>query len=190
MSGKIFQLKIETDYSELNICRRVLLTSTSSLLKLHETIVVIFGFEGNLPFGFYEFYEFGDNCNEITNKNNYNQISISKAFNKIKCINYTYDFSNCWDFKITLEKILDEDNSLPHPLCIDSEGGMILDGVGGEYGYRIIADLCRRKINSRKNGLIHSDQNFETLEDEYKDFDPDAFDINTVNLKLSSIPNE
>ena len=58
---------------------------------------------------------------------------------------------------------------------------------GGEYGYRIIADLCRKKIISRKNGSIDFYLDSETLEDEYKDFDPDAFDINSVNLKLSSI---
>lgn len=187
VSDEIYQLKIETKYSELNISRRLLLPSTSSLLKLHKTIIIIFGFKGNLPFGFYKSYEIGDECNEIGDRGNYSKISISKAFDHFNCIEYTYDFCNCWDFKITLEKILKKDTLLSYPCCIDSKGGMILDMGGGEYGYRIIADLCRKKILSRKNGSIDFYLDSETLEDEYKDFDPDAFDINSVNLKLSSI---
>lgn len=174
MTNKIFQLKIETKHIKPNIWRKVLVPSTLSFNELHEIIMIIFGFEGYHLFMFHELGE-SDNCNSI---------EISKVFNCFKIINYTYDFGDCWEFKITLEKTVEKDNSLNYPCCIKSKGGIMLEDCGGEYGYKIITDWCRTKSKASKRILIDYYCDPEALEP-YANFDPDAFDMNDANTQLS-----
>lgn len=174
MSNKIVQLKIETKHIRPNIWRKILVPSTISFNELHEIIMILFGFEGYHLFSFHELGESVD----------YSTIKISKGFECFKIINYTYDFGDCWEFKITLEKTVEKDNSLNYPCCIKSKGGMMLEDCGGEYGYKIITDWCRTKSKSSRRILIDYYCDPEALE-QYADFDPDAFDVNEANTTLS-----
>lgn len=176
MSEKIFQLKIETKRIKPNIWRRILIKQTSSLQNLHEAIMILFGFD---DCHLYEFFEIGEHvdCAEI---------SLSKSFEFYKILNYIYDFGDYWEFKITLEKSLEQDVSLTYPHCIKSKGGMMLEDCGGEYGYIIITDWCRNKTKSAKKVLIDYYGDPEAL-DQYADFDPDAFDINESNAELATL---
>ena len=135
--------------------------------------MLLFGFEG---YHLFEFHEMGENidCSEIP---------ISKPFECFKILNYTYDFGDCWEFKITFEKIIQKDNLLSYPRCIKSKGGMMLEDCGGEYGYKIITDWCRNKTKSSRRILIDFYGDPEALE-QYADFDPDAFDMNETNAEL------
>jgi hypothetical protein len=172
MSDEIFQLKIEAKHIKPNLWRRVLLTSTTTLLQLHEIIMILFGFEG---YHLFEFHEMGDiDCSKT---------KLSKSLEHFIILNYTYDFGDCWEFKITLEKTLKKDNSTIYPCCIKSKGGMMLEDCGGEYGYKIITDWCRNKTKSSRRVLVDFYGDPEALE-QYADFDPDRFDINEANVEL------
>lgn len=105
MSDKILRLKIETKHIRPNIWRKILVPPTLSFNALHEIIMILFGFEGYHLFSFHELGESVD-CSKV---------NISKVFECYKTVNYTYDFGDNWEFKITLEK----NNSLNHPCCIN-----------------------------------------------------------------------
>ena len=174
MTNKIVQLKIETKHIKPSIWRKILVPFTISFNELHEIIMILFGFEG---YHLFSFHELGESVDCSTT-------NISKVFECSQIINYTYDFGDCWEFKITFEKTIEKDNSLNYPCCIKFKGGMMLEDCGGEYGYKIITDWCRTKSKSSRRVLIDYYCDPEALE-QYADFDPDSFDVNEANTQLS-----
>jgi len=174
MTHSIVQLKIETKHIKPAIWRKVLIQSSRSFNELHETIMILFGFEGVHLFSFHELGDSAD-CSSI---------KISNALESFKKIHYTYDFGDCWEFKITFEKTVANDNALTYPFCIKSKGGMMLEDCGGEYGYKIITDWCRTKSTSSKRILMDYYCDQDALE-QYADFNPDVFDRKEANSQLS-----
>lgn len=178
MAHSIVQLKIETKHIKPAIWRKVLIPANRPFDALHEIIMILFGFEG---YHLFSFHELGDSAD-------CSSIKISNVLESFKTIHYTYDFGDCWEFKITLEKTVAKDNALTYPLCIKSKGGMMLEDCGGEYGYKIITDWCRTKSKSSRRILMDYYCDQDALE-QYADFNPDAFDMNEANKQLRLLTN-
>jgi len=138
--------------------------------------MLLFGFEG---YHLFEFHGVGE-------RTECSKIKLSQSLNSFGHLNYTYDFGDCWEFKITLEKTLPKDSEASYPCCIKSKGGMMLEDCGGGYGYKLITDWCRKKTKSSKKVLLDFYGDPEALE-EFSDFDPDAFDINEANKRINEM---
>lgn len=94
---------------------------------------------------------------------------------KIK-FEYVYDFGDCWEHSIIVEKILEEDNTKQYPVCIDGERACPPEDCGSIWGY---AELM--KIRKNKNHSKYREMIVEWLGEDY---DPELFILDWVNAKL------
>ena len=90
-------------------------------------------------------------------------------------IEYEYDFGDGWVHEIKLEKILPADNTMKSPVCTDGALACPPEDCGGIWGYAQMLEALKDP---------HHEQHEETLEWIGEEFDPELFDIETVNKLL------
>ncbi len=100
-----------------------------------------------------------------------------------KQFTYTYDFGDCWDHTVLLEKILTLDPKQFYPVCLKGKRACPPEDSGSIFGYY-------HKLNVLKN------PDHEEYEDIYgwmpPEWDPDFFDLEYTNkwLKKGKIPDD
>ncbi|HIE45615.1 MAG TPA: plasmid pRiA4b ORF-3 family protein [Flavobacteriaceae bacterium] len=175
---KIYQLKIHLspNYIKPPIWRRVLVKSDITFYELHQIIQVAMGWTNSHLWDF----NFGDFSITMPSKDDdwrdvvdANSIKISKLLNKEKDkINYTYDYGDSWEHKITLEKIVVEDKKQIYPVCIKGKRACPPEDCGGSWGYESMLETI-----SDKKHPEHEDM----LEWIGGGFDSEEFEIDDVN---------
>jgi len=89
---------------------------------------------------------------------------------------YTYDFGDNWEHEILLEKSEKRVDGIEYPVCIGRKRACPPEDCHGSWGHM---DLLEAVFDPKHK------QHEEILEwlgiDTPKDFDPDEFDIETVN---------
>jgi hypothetical protein len=175
---KIYQLKIhlEPNYIKPPIWRRILVKSDFTFMDLHKIIQVSMGW-ANAHLWDFDFNGISlgipsedDDWRDIVNAN---EIKLDKLFKKEKdTILYTYDYGDGWDHKITLEKILTEDDKTHYPICIKGKRACPPEDCGGSWGYENLLGIIADKKNEEYNEMI------EWLGG---GFNPEEFDIEDVN---------
>jgi hypothetical protein len=88
---------------------------------------------------------------------------------------YEYDFGDSWLVTITVEKVMPAGEG-PYPVCIKGKRAGPLEDSGGVYGY---SEILYKLENPE-----HSEHE-ETVEWAGEGFDPEAFDIDEVNVCLA-----
>jgi len=86
---------------------------------------------------------------------------------------YTYDFGDGWDHTIKLEKILPREKGRQYPNCLKGKRACPPEDCGGVGGYKNLLEI----ISDPKHEEY--DEYMEWLEE---DFDPEAFDIHSVEF--------
>ena len=73
---------------------------------------------------------------------NADETAISDYFKSVgdKCV-YTYDFGDCWELDVLLEKI--ENDGICDPFCITGKGLCPPENCGGVYGYERLKELAK-----------------------------------------------
>jgi hypothetical protein len=91
---------------------------------------------------------------------------------------YEYDFGDMWEHMLVVEDILEYKPNMKYLACLTGERACPPEDCGGPYGYadllETIADPSHEDYQDMKMWLG-------------KDFNPDRFDIEKVNLKLKSM---
>lgn len=91
---------------------------------------------------------------------------------------YTYDFGDCWEHNIHLEKILPKDSSIKYPICIAGQRACPPEDCGGVGGYeellRIIKDPRHEEYASM-------------LEWVGREFNPEEFHCKDVHFEVPKI---
>ena len=91
---------------------------------------------------------------------------------------YRYDFGDDWRHEIVLEQVLPARHSVSHPICLDGQGHGPPEDVGGVLGYEeFLRPLSYRYLLEYR----------PTRKWAGGDFDPDEFDLETVNSALSTM---
>jgi hypothetical protein len=110
---------------------------------------------------------------EITD---YRKIKLDSvmSFPKAKII-YEYDFGDGWEHSVVLEKIVPREKSTYYPVCMDGKRNCPPEDCGGPGGY---ADLLEITGNPK-----HEEYR-EMIEWLGEGFDPEEFDIDTINELL------
>jgi len=88
----------------------------------------------------------------------------------------TYDHGDNWQHRVKVEEILPPDPELRSPICLAGHNACPPEDVGGDPGY--IESLAALNNASRED---HHQQ----LEWCVGSFDPDAFDLDAINERLS-----
>lgn len=176
---EIYQLKITVN--EVPDMERIIwIKSTTSFFDLHDTIQWLFGFDNSHLFEFYATRHGTRISDGIDDARLAYRVRLSSEFKKTKKMYYTYDFGDCWELTISLQKILPYDNTLSYPVCISGKGGMLIEDCGGSYSYNLIAAWCRNKTKENRAALLEQYDDEEILED-YRNFLPDQFNREKIN---------
>lgn len=183
----IYQIKITLRDSKPPIWRRLLISSETTLTKLHRIIQVAMGWEdahlhafringerysAPLPYDPGHLQEMGM---KSTNRKKLNTL-VSGEGDKFT---YEYDFGDDWQHEIKIEKVLPPDPNQPLPVCIKGVRACPPEDVGGIGGYYY------RFLEAIKD----PDHDEHAMYTEWigGDFDPEAFDLDAVNLRLKMI---
>lgn len=176
----VYRLKIALDETSPRVWRRVQVSNLMTLAELHRAIQGMFGWENShmhcfdttagrfaaLRRSVADDGEFGDA----------DKVFLHEAFAKEKKILYTYDFGDCWQHDIVLEKRLPPAPGVRYPFVEAGSRGAPPDDCGGPGGYDHLCDL-------KANGALTEDDR-DLLQSAGRNFDPAVFDLATCNKRL------
>jgi hypothetical protein len=210
---QIFQLRITLNDSRPPIWRRVAVPSDITLGELHEVIQIVMGWMGGHLHHFIlrnkklkpspqemarrfqqdawdedflgrmrgERYfvtkvtPWGDPT-EMEGEDE-NAVTLAEVCPKVKSkLIYEYDFGDGWEHTIEVQKIVEPEPGVEYPICLAGKKACPPEDCGGVWGYyEMLAAV------EDPNHEMHEEYT-EWLSD---DFDPEAFDLDEVNMVLA-----
>lgn len=172
---KIYQLKITLKDSQPPIWRRVQVPGDVSLAKLHRIIQEVMGWSDSHLHQFLvgaTYYGVPD-PDDLSETKNEKSVRLGELVTKPRQrLLYEYDFGDDWEHEVVVEKILDADPGVRYPVCLGGARARPPEDCGGIFGYADFLEAIRDPKH---------EQHDEMLEWIGGEFDPEAFDLETVN---------
>jgi hypothetical protein len=179
-SNQIYQIKVTLDGTHPPIWRRILLPAHTTLLKLHDILQIVMGWEDyhlhmytieGLIYGDPADDEYGDL--ETINEANY---KLSQVIHREgQRFSDEYDFGDSWDHTLLVEKIFSPQEGVHYPLCQKGKRACPPEDVGGVWGYENFLEAIRDPGH---------DEHEEYLAWVGGEFNPEAVDLEEVNTRL------
>jgi len=180
-----YQLKVSLLYCAPPIWRRIQVPGSMTLAKLHDVIQFSMGWTdthlhqfmvGN---NFYAPQDEEDDRGEIKALDETKFKLCELEADMRQRFMYEYDFGDGWRHEIKIESIAASgEKPLKHPVLLAGEHACPPEDIGGPPGFE---DFLAA-INDPGN------ENYEDMRDWYgSDFDPDFFEIDTINRLLKKI---
>ena len=180
---KIARLKITLDDVEPRVMRRVYVPFDIRLDRLHLVIQVAMGWTNS------HLYEFrlGETGWSIPNRDfpddaqDARKASLATLLTEYgkKKFDYIYDFGDCWEHTIAVEKILESLPEQEYPCLIEAQGNCPPEDVGGYPGYEELLAAKADPTHERR-------QEFEDWMD-LNAFDPKTPDTAFIKLALKAL---
>jgi hypothetical protein len=178
----LLQFRLSVKDVKPEIWRKVLVPSDTTLERLHSILQVLMGWRNKHLYAFVinkKRYSLPDEADGDIGKRNPVQAKLSKVFtNKNEPITYEYDFGDGWQIDLSSEAVSNDLEQKQATLCIEGSRHGPAEDTGGSKGYMEKARIYdnpqhRRYAEIRK--LIGPN------------FDPEAFDIMSINERLRNI---
>ena len=178
--AQVFQIKVTLDGVRPPIWRRILAPGTTTLLKFHDILQSVMGWQDShlhrftidgQSYGNTEIDEWGDLGIRSEARYKLGQL-ISEAGARF---HYEYDFGDSWEHTLLVEKIQPPKPGERYPLCLAGKRACPPEDVGGVWGYQTFLEA----ISNPKHA-----EHEEYLEWVGGEFDPDFFDVELVNAQL------
>lgn len=185
-TAPIYQIKITLIDSKPPIWRRLLISSETTLNKLHDIIQVAMGWTDSHLHAFRingeEFsapmpYDPG-HLAEMGMKSTHRKKLSTLVTGKGDTFFYDYDFGDDWRHQIIVEEVLPPDPKQPLPVCIEGKRACPPEDVGGIWGYDDFLEAI---------GNPNHPEHEMYVDWAGEDFDPEAFDVAEVNSELKSL---
>ncbi len=179
---KVYQLKISLKGVKPPIWRRVQVVADTTLFELHEIIQITMGWWDShlhqfIIHGEYFGTPHPDYYIEVTDEINIRLLDVINA-EKEKFI-YEYDFGDSWEHVILVEKILSNDPKIKYPVCLKGKRSCPPEDCGGIWGYYNFLEIIQNPDHPEYNEMS---ERWDAGE-----FDPEAFDLDQINMRLSLI---
>jgi hypothetical protein len=91
---------------------------------------------------------------------------------------YEYDFGDGWLHQVLVEKVLPPEPGQSYPVCVKGRRACPPEDVGGMWGYQDFLEAIQDP---------NHEEHEEYLEWVGGEFDPEAFDLDGVNVALSDL---
>ena len=126
-----------------------------------------------------------DKINEILHKIEQNnpvvKFDVNTKINQLiksekQKFTYVYDFGDSWEHTVTVEKIIEKDQSKKYPICLEGERACPPEDCGSVPGYYNLMKIRKNKKHPEYKGLI--------VEWLGEDYDPELFVVDWVNARL------
>ncbi len=180
-SRDVYQLKVVLRDIRPPIWRRLLVADTT-LDRLAEFIITAMGWYGGHLHGFYirgEQYGTPDPEWGLDWMLDESRARMSKViFPGDKKFIFEYDFGDGWEHDVMIEKMLPYDKDVHYPVCLKGRRACPPEDVGGVWGYEEFLEAIGDRNHSRHEELI------EWIGG---GFDPEEFDLASVNLDLQEV---
>ncbi|HTO89962.1 MAG TPA: plasmid pRiA4b ORF-3 family protein [Candidatus Sulfotelmatobacter sp.] len=179
-AAKVYQLKVSLANIRPAIWRRLLLRDDATLLELHRALQVVMGWQGyhlhrfETPAGV-----FGKLDREVPEFQDERKARLRDVLPKPgSTITYEYDFGDGWEHRVRLENILPADPGLTHARLVAGARAAPPDDCGGISGYEHLLEVLADPAH-----LEHE----ELREWVGGSYDPEAFDLNSLNRALKRV---
>ncbi len=179
----MYRLKVTLKHSKPPIWRRLLVDGDASLGDLHDIIQVAMGWDDDHLHFFLVgdvYYGQRDGFMALDDPEAVEEDSVrlrDVAAVEGGRFTYEYDFGDGWVHIILVEKILPRDPEQKLPVCLKGVRACPPEDIGGIWGYYDFLDA----LNDPQHPS--HDRYMEWA----KDFDPEAFDLEAVNARLSYV---
>ncbi len=177
-SDTIYQLRVGLQSSEPHIWRSVQVPADMTLGDLHTILqIVMEWYEEHL----HEFEirggRFGSEAatdgtpwmDAVVDEDRVKLIQLALTLGAT--FTYTYDFGDDWVHIIEVEKVLPPEEGAQYPACIDGARAAPPEDCGGIWGYASKLEI----LNDPE------DEEYEWVHEWMGDWDPERFDIDTIN---------
>ena len=179
---KAIQFKVALKYIRPPIWRRLVLPDNSTLGDLHFVVQIAMGWQDchmhafHLGDVYYTSQQASEN-GEMKMENEETVFLSRVAIRPKQKLIYEYDFGDSWLHDIVVEKMLPFDPRAKYPMCLGGARACPPEDCGSFPGYMsVLAALRAPKKTEEQKELL------EWLGDGY---DPEYFDLDTVNRRLA-----
>jgi hypothetical protein len=179
---EIYQLKVTLRYTKPPIWRRLLVPASMTLEGLHDVLQAAMGWTdshlheirvGQKRFGI---PDPDDQLMDLPPVCDERSAHLFKVLGKAGAkAMYTYDFGDCWEHAIVVEKVLQPGPGDVYPMCV---GGKLLcppEDCGSIPGYYNLLEAIRDPAHKEHEDML------DWLGGNY---DPEAFSVDDVNQRL------
>lgn len=180
----VYQLKVVLLETDPPVWRRFVVLSSVTLHRLHLILQDVMGWANSHLYRFQiESKEYAEpdpdnEFNELDFKNSrLTKLGrlVAKKGSTFLC---EYDFGDSWVHELVLEDILEYEPGKQYPTCLAGERACPPEDCGGTYGYVELLEIIRDP---------HHEQCVDMTTWLGGHFDPEAFDLKTINNKLHSM---
>jgi hypothetical protein len=178
----VYQLKAMLKGIRPPIWRRIQVTSDANLYHLHRVLQEAMGWFD------YHLHEFTiDGVHYADPDSDYEGMYEVVSDKKTKLADvigpgyrflYEYDFGDGWEINIVVEKVLPVREGAQYPVCLAGKRSGPPEDCGGVWGYEELLEVIKDPEHPEHEEML------EWLGGE---FDPEAFDIEEINLLLKNI---
>jgi Plasmid pRiA4b ORF-3-like protein len=175
----VFQIKITLRGIHPPIWRRIH-TKDCTLEELHALIQVTMGWEFEHLYRFnIGGVEYADldmmNDGDVEDACDTKLSEVLPARNRRPRFHYEYDFGDEWIHQLIVEERLPAEKGVKYPICVAGQRACPPEDCGGPWRYSDFVETIRNPDHQRHE---------ETLEWVGGEFDPERFDLETVNNEL------
>lgn len=182
----IYQLKIALRGLRPPIWRRVLVPSDIRLDALHHVLQATMGWSNSHLHAFtFDDRVFGEidpsygNDLEMENERRFKLSTLIKEPGAR--FFYEYDFGDSWEHAVTLEATLPADPAIEYPICIKGKRACPPEDCGGVWGYMNLLEILSDPSHEEHRAMS---------EWAGTDLDPEEFDLDLINRRLTWKPSE
>lgn len=182
-SNQIYQIKVTLKGTRPPIWRRILVPANTTLLKLHDILQIVMGWD---DYHMHLFTIDGQLYGEPMDDEFGVLKAIDEARVKLKQVitregqrfSYLYDFGDYWEHTLLVEKFLPPQKGVQYPICLKGKLASPPEDIGGVWGYYLFLEAIRNPDH---------DQHEDYVAWIGGKFDPEAFDLTKINSKLGNM---
>jgi len=181
LDGRIYQMTVTLKGIRPPIWRRVQVPGTLPLAEFHEVIQTVFGWTDTHLHQFViagRTYGQPDDFDEGVEDES--AVTLAQVIGtRTKRFLYVYDFGDNWEHEVAVEKVIAGNSASEQPLCLGGKRHRPPEDCGGPPGYRNFLEAIRSPARNEHDAMLESVGG---------SFDPEAFDLATVNRALIALP--
>ncbi len=176
---KLYELHVELEDIEPRIWRRILVPGSIKLPQLHDLLQLVMGWTDShlhsFEFGKKVFSSRHAELEELNMLDEAKHTLESVLGDSLREFVYEYDFGDSWRHLIQIKLVATPNTEWFYPLCVAGERAAPPDDVGGAPGYMEFLDAIKTPKHPEHESMLIWIGGA---------FDPEGFDLNTINRTL------
>jgi len=176
---KLYELHVELEDIEPRIWRRILVPGSIKLPGLHDLLQLVMGWSDShlhsFHFGKKAFSAAHADLDELEMLDEKKYTLESALGESLREFVYEYDFGDSWRHDIKVRLVSQPNPDWFYPLCIAGERAAPPDDVGGVSGYMEFLSAIKDPKHDEHESMLTWIGGV---------FDPEGFDLNTINRML------